>query len=259
MSGGWAVLLAGGDHAEQGLCMKTTKPFMFVLMCLSWQSTTQTASRATSASVSGTPLKVAIVITEKFNFLDAVGPWEVFSHAIRFKDGQNREQGESLFERYFVSNTTEPVHTWDGAAVTPTYTFKSAPEPDIIVVGAQTGDPPELYVWLREQSSKGSTIMSVCVGAAKLAKAGLLDGKYATTHHEAFGIFEENYPKVHWVHDRRYVRASDTLFTGGGDGVSGIDLALHLIDLRFGRKVAQDDADYMEYHGEEWKQDDRVP
>jgi hypothetical protein len=95
-------------------------------------------------------------------------------------------------------------------------------------------------------------IMSVCTGAFKLAKAGLLDGKEATTHHFFFGNFTRDFPKVKLVRQVRYVQADPLTFSAGGLS-SGVDLALHVVAERFGAAQAQTTADYMEYQGTGWK------
>jgi transcriptional regulator GlxA family with amidase domain len=95
--------------------------------------------------------------------------------------------------------------------------------------------------------------MSVCIGAIKLARAGLLDGKSATTHHAFVDAYRDGFPKTTWLNDRRFVRSTDTIYTSGGL-TSGIDLALHLVAKRFGDAAAQATADWMEYEGHGWKQ-----
>jgi transcriptional regulator GlxA family with amidase domain len=57
---------------------------------------------------------------------------------------------------------------------------------------------------------------------------------------------------VKLVKSARYVQASPTIFTAGGL-TSGIDAALHLVDLYFGRETAQRTATYMEYESNGWK------
>jgi transcriptional regulator GlxA family with amidase domain len=204
-------------------------------------------------------LKVAIVITGTFNLLDVAGVREVFGAARRPIEGKTWEEGgEHLFEVYLVSDTKQPLQLGEGATITAGYTFKDAPQPDIVVVGAQNGNPPELFDWLKQQNEKRTQILSVCVGAAKLAKMGLLDGHSATSHHDYLSRYDEMYPKVHWLRGRRYVRATNNIYTAGGDGIAGMDLSLHIVDMKFGRRIAQGIADYLEYHGDEWKQDDQA-
>jgi transcriptional regulator GlxA family with amidase domain len=46
----------------------------------------------------------------------------------------------------------------------------------------QGGTSPQLQRWVEEQHSSGCIVCSVCGGAFLLAKTGLLNGRYATTH-----------------------------------------------------------------------------
>jgi putative intracellular protease/amidase len=197
-------------------------------------------------------IKVAIVISPHVNVMDIAGPWEVFADTSLTDD---HGKDVSPYELYTVSASTSPVKSEGsanhGLAITPDYDFAHAPKPDIVVVPAQSGSP-ELVAWLKQVHAQNITIMSVCTGAFQLAKAGLLDGKSATTHHWFFGDFTHDYPDVKLVKDVRYVQADPVTFTAGGL-TSGVDLALHLVADRFGQDVAQQTADFMEYLGTGWK------
>lgn len=138
-----------------------------------------------------------------------------------------------------------------GMLVTPDYSFADAPVPDIVVIGAQSGGAG-LSDWLRKVHAQHATIMSVCTGAYRLAESGLLDGKSATTHHDSYGDFASQFPKVKLVRSVRYVESDPTIYTAGGLS-SGIDLALHLVALRYGDKTAAETAYTMEYQGTGWK------
>jgi transcriptional regulator GlxA family with amidase domain len=161
------------------------------------------------------------------------------------------------FELYTVGLSRDPVHTsaapsHPGMAVTPDYSFADAPQPDIVVVGAQSGGPA-LEEWLRKVHGQGVTVMSVCTGAFILGKAGLLDGKSATTHPDYYQMFAEKYPKVKLAPaGTRYVQSDAVTYTSGGE-TTGIDLALHLVAGYFGDKTAQTTADFMQYRGDGWR------
>ena len=208
------------------------------------------STAALAAETPPPPLKVAFVISENFNVMDFAGPWEVFQDVVlpaATPGGDSR----SAFELYTVSASLDTVTTTGGARVVPSYTFATAPRPDIVVIGAQKDNSPALLEWLRTQYAAHATVTSICTGARKLALSGLLDGRSATTHHEYLADFRDKYPRVHWVDSRRYVRAGERLYTAGGL-TSGIDLALHLVAERFDTGVAQATADYMEYRSKDW-------
>ena len=80
----------------------------------------------------------------------------------------------------------------------------------------------------------------------------LLDGKVATTYHDALDEFAKHYPNIKVSRGARYVASSPTLFTSGGLS-AGIDLALHIVEEYYGREVAQATADNLEYQGTGWK------
>lgn len=196
------------------------------------------------------PIHVAFVLTEGATMIDFAGPWEVFQDAMIPGRGASHDE-RMAFRLYTVGASRQPIHTSGGLTVTPDHTFADAPTPDLVVVGAQKGDPA-LAAWLRKVHGEGRVVMSVCTGAFKLAEAGLLDGKRATTHHGYFEPFTKRFPNVTLVPSRRFVQSDENVFTAGGL-TSGIDLALHMVDLYFGRAVAQQTATYMEYESTGWR------
>ena len=104
--------------------------------------------------------------------------------------------------------------------------------------------------WLRRIAPTANVTMSVCTGVRHLAKAGLLAGKSATTHHDFYDSFAKDFPQIDLRRGVRFVE-NEKISTSGGE-TCGIDLALRVVDRYFGKKVAQRTAVYIEHEGKGW-------
>jgi len=198
-------------------------------------------------------IKVAFVLTDMAVMIDFAGPWEVFQDVMVPSRGEKMDD-QHVFELYTVSDNKNPIRASGGMQIVPNYTFDDAPEAMLVVIPAQMGDSPKMLDWIRKISGQGAVVMSVCTGAFPLAETGLLRGKPATTHHGAYVRFQHRYPDIQVQRDKRWVQSSPTIFTAGGLS-SGIDLALHVVELYFGREVAEYTAAHMEYESQAWKGD----
>ena len=188
------------------------------------------------------PIRVAVAISEGVTVIDFAGPWEVFQDTAT-------PGGDSAFALCTVSESTAPVTGSAGLKLVPDYTFATVPAPRVIVVPAQRGSDA-LRAWLRKASASADLTMSVCTGAFQLAKAGLLSGKSATTHHDFLDDLASRFPDVRVERGRRFVE-NGNLATAGGL-TSGIDLALRVVERYYGRASAERTAAYMEYQGKGW-------
>jgi putative intracellular protease/amidase/YHS domain-containing protein len=192
-------------------------------------------------------IPVAFAISDGAVVIDYSGPWEVFQDV----NIPSRKDGGAVFDLYTVAETTAPVTASGGLKIIPNYTFENAPPPKVIVIPAQSGNPAMIR-WIQKNFPSTDVTMSVCTGAFVLARTGLLDGKSATTHHGAYGRFAMEYSsKIQLKRGARFVEDGQ-LATAGGL-TSGIDLALHVVERYFGREIAANTANYMEYQGEGWK------
>lgn len=188
-------------------------------------------------------IPVAFVISPRWTVIDAMGPWEVFQDAaVDAKD--------EAFELFTVAESLAPVTGSAGIKVVPNYTFANAPQPKVVVIGAQAGRAPAMFDWLKRASETADVIMSVCTGAFILAQSGLIDGKTATTHHDFFDSFAQKFPKVELKRGLRFVE--EKKFSSAGGLTSGIDLALRVVERYFGRAAAEKTAFYMEYQSKSW-------
>ena len=95
--------------------------------------------------------------------------------------------------------------------------------------GAQVAERDERLIgWLRDAAGRSRRVASVCTGALLLARAGLLDGRRATTHWAACRELAERYPQVTVERDAIFVR-DGRMWTSAGV-TAGMDLALALVE-----------------------------
>ncbi len=186
---------------------------------------------------------VAILIFNDVEVLDFCGPFEVFSVTGRARDA-------CPFQVLTVAEKAGPVLTRNGLSVNPDCTLVGCPSPDILLIPGGMGTRRQmrnatLIAWIREQAASAELVLSVCTGALLLAKAGLLDGLGATTHHGALGLLAEMSPQVMVERQKRFVDSGRVITSAGIS--AGIDMALHVVARLLGEAEAWETARYMEY------------
>ncbi len=194
------------------------------------------------------PLIVGILIFDDVEILDVAGPFEVF--AVTRLNAEQRLQQSSPFKVYLISETNKQITAIGGLRLTPDVTISECPELDLLVVPGGWGTRKEsknkiLVKWIGNQFSNNRLIASVCTGSSLLGKAGLLDGRDATTHWRAFDFLQESAPKARILKNVRFT-LTEPIFTSAGVS-AGIDLALRIVSHVFGTEVGQATALQMEY------------
>lgn len=104
--------------------------------------------------------------------------------------------------------------------------------------------------FLRQRSASAEVTMSVCSGSAILAKAGLLEGRRATSNQQFFDFARSPGLGVWWVEAARWV-VDGPLATSSGVS-AGTDTALSVVARLYGKQAAREIADAAEY---EWQSD----
>lgn len=177
---------------------------------------------------------IAFYLQNGVEVLDFAGPMEVFTYA-----------GYKVFT---VSATQEPIKSQGVLQVVPDYSIENAPKADILAFfggnSSAASQNKNVIEWVQGQKDV-QYHFSVCTGAFVLAEAGVLDGKTATTFHNALADLEANYPKVDVRKNVRFVDNGNVITTAGIS--AGIDGALHLVAKLQGLNAAKRTAYYMEY------------
>jgi transcriptional regulator GlxA family with amidase domain len=182
------------------------------------------------ASGSGRRPRVGILLFDEVEVLDFAGPFEVFS-------GTVAPDGLPYVDLVTVGPAREVV-CHGGLRVLVTHLVADCPPLDALIVpgglGADERTPVQdslLLPFLRERAPGTPTVASVCTGAFLLGRAGLLDGRRATTHTQALPALRVEFPQVDVVGGKIVDEGSIVSAAGVS---SGIDLALHLLERWFG-------------------------
>ncbi|AMG73409.1 DJ-1/PfpI family protein [Sphingopyxis granuli] len=138
-----------------------------------------------------------------------------------------------------VAASRAPIATDSGFSIVPTHDFADCPQADILCVpgghgvAAALGDAATI-AFIERQATGAQWVTSVCTGAFLLGRAGLLQGRRATTH----WAYAHLLPLVGAeAVDARVVEDGRVVTSGGV--TSGLDFALTLIGRLRGPTVAQ--------------------
>ena len=188
-----------------------------------------------------TPLKVTFLVFSGASIMCVASAVDPLRAA-------NRVAGDTLFDFKLVSMTGEAPVTTCGLPVAVAGRFDAAENTDMLVVvagfGTQNYVTAALLVGLRRAARSARAYGGVEAGTWLVARAGLLEGRAATTHWEDMEDFVAAFPGVD-VRPDRYV-IDGPVFTSGGAAPT-FDLMLHLVRSRLGMAVALDVASVFIY------------
>jgi transcriptional regulator GlxA family with amidase domain len=186
------------------------------------------------------PRNVVIVAYAGVQSLDVTGPLEVFAGAQQLIEATARE--DPGYEVRVVGADGEPLSTSSGLILTPHARLADVPlEIDTLIVAGGRGHreaaaDETLIEWICQAAARARRTASVCTGAFLLARAGLLDGRRATTHWASAQHLARLYPEVTVDPDPIFLRDGQ-IWTSAGV-TAGMDLALALVEEDLDRDCA---------------------
>ncbi|WP_171171141.1 GlxA family transcriptional regulator [Streptomyces sp. I05A-00742] len=178
--------------------------------------------------------RVVFLLVPQLHLLDLAGPAQVFSTANDLGHG---------YDVAYVGEQ-EDVPSAQGITLRAATDWPALAPDDLVVVPGWRSRLLRENGWVSRATldrlvahhAAGGTVASICAGADALGRAGLLDGRRCTTHHDVQDELARRYPKAQVVRDVLYV-TDGRIITSAGIA-SGIDLALHLVAARHGAASA---------------------
>lgn len=154
-----------------------------------------------------------------------------------------------------VATGDAPVHLSNGLRVLPDHRTSDSPDLDVLIVPGGPGwmeasKDPAVLGYLRAAADR-CVIVSVCTGAMLLARAGLLEGRTATTKVEVIPPEKSPLQTLEAEHPGTEVNHAllvdeGQVITGGGVSLC-IDTVLYLLGREFGSTAVAEVARILEY------------
>jgi transcriptional regulator GlxA family with amidase domain len=183
---------------------------------------------------------IAFLGFDRIQLLDLVGPFEAFDIANKSVDGRK-------YRPFIVSEN--PTFTSESRIrVLSDYQIDDTPKIDTLFVPGGVGarDPEiskNIRQWIDRQFADIPRIVTVCTGLFMIADHPYLQNKEVVTHWAFAEQLQRQYPLLKVNHDRLFIQQGK--FYSSAGILSGIDLALNLIERDHGVDVATQVAKYL--------------
>jgi len=191
-------------------------------------------------------MTLGAVLYEGFELLDLYGPLEMFGNL------------KPSVQIVTVAQKVGAVASFQGPKTVAEVDFETCPTLDLLLVPGGMGTlavlkNPAMLEFLRKRALEAKITMSVCSGTWLLAKAGLLDGRRATSNKMLVEVAVQLTDKVTWIPEARWVE--DGPFWTSSGVSAGMDMALGVVAKLFGEELAQTVANGAEYS---WQSDPAI-
>jgi len=183
--------------------------------------------------------RIAFLIFPQMTFLDFVGGYDALRRVA--------SMGIDPEVRHRIVGTEAEIADDSGLVVKADSVYEDLAGFDLLYVPGGVGtralaSDPRMIEYLRTWGPN-RPLASVCTGALLLGAAGHLEGRRATTHHNALDLLRPLCREV--VTDRRVVDEGQVVTAGGVS--SSLDLGLYLVEKFWGRPAREKIAAQMAY------------
>jgi transcriptional regulator GlxA family with amidase domain len=186
--------------------------------------------------------RIVFVSGAGVEILDLVGPLQVFARALEMHSRTNPGSPPIYSVEVVSISSRRSLIANCGLRINADRTFREVRGKidTLLVAGGdaieQNEINPEAVRWLKRIAPRIRRVGSVCTGAMLLARAGLLDGRRATTHWNWCQTLIKRAPRARVDAEPIFVR-DENIYTSAGV-TAGMDLALALVEEDHGSPLA---------------------
>jgi transcriptional regulator GlxA family with amidase domain len=186
--------------------------------------------------------RIVFLAAPGVEILDLVGPLQVFARAAEFFARENPGSPPIYSVEVVTISLRRSLIANCGLCITADRTFREVrgKVDTLFVAGGEAIEKneisPEAVRWLKRISGRIRRLASVCTGAMLLGRAGLLDGRRATTHWNWCQTLIKRAPRAEIDPDPIFVQ-DENVYTSAGV-TAGMDLALALVEEDHGSHLA---------------------
>ena len=183
---------------------------------------------------------IVILVPANVSILDVAGPLDVFTKARDYIRENYPTIKESYVTHVLSFDSAIQITTSSGLPIIcegGIETINYAIDTVLVAGNIALGNVPQILLdWLNEYVCKVHRMGSICAGAFVLAKAGILNGRRATTHWMVCDKLAKLYPEINVESDPIFVKDGN-VYTSAGIS-TGMDLSLAMVEEDFGRDIA---------------------
>ncbi|KAF2269138.1 class I glutamine amidotransferase-like protein [Lojkania enalia] len=202
------------------------------------------------------PKTYGVVLFRAFDFIDVYGPLDVLqfvAHDHKIEVSLIYENSSNVLTEPLTA-MMNPMNSSVWPELPPTHTFETAPkEFDVLIIpggpGIRSPHINSTLEYIRKTAPNVKHIVTICTGSALAARAGIMNGRKATTNKTSWPNVIPFGPNTTWIPHARWVEddsGSPPIWSSSGI-TAGLDLMFHFVETFYSKENATNYATLMEY------------